>query len=185
MFSEENQMNHGAADADACSGSGPAGRAGISAGDQDLPGGGRMGTFGRVRWSLRHCGIALGVIVGFKVAFFLFGFLRESRFVLWAGMPLWLLMFAWMIAFPLWLARHGGLLHRPRWRRVLKEFGVAVPVVVCLFVLQGLVVFALQRVFGPIEGGKTYDPLRGAPGSALLYWFLIPALTIGPVASFR
>jgi len=141
-----------------------------------------MDTFGRVRWSLRHCGIALGAIIGFKVAFFLFGFLRESRVLSWVSMPLWLLMFVWMIAFPLWAARHSGLLHRPRWRRVLKEFGVAVPVVICLFVLQGLVVFALQRVFGPIEVGHTYDPLRGAPGGALVYWFLIPAFTIGPVA---
>jgi len=92
-------------------------------------------------------------------------------------------MFGWMAIFPLWIVRSKGMLRRPAVGRALKELGLAVPLVICLFLAEWLVMLALQNApGGPIEFGSAYSWLRSAPNDQRLYLFLVPAFTLGPFA---
>jgi len=143
----------------------------------------RTDTFRRVPWSFAHCCVAIGVIAIFRVAFHLLSLMGRGGAVFSAGAALWILLFGWMAIFPLWIARNQGMLQRPKVGRVLRELGLAVPLVLCLLLAEGLVAVILKNMpGGPVEIGSPYAPMRDAPNEPRLYLLLIPAFTIGPIA---
>lgn len=143
----------------------------------------RWDTFRHVRWSLTHCFVALGVIVVFRVVFYVLSLLSRGAMAYSAGMMLWVLMLGWMAFLPLWIARSNKVLKRPQVGRVLKEFGLAIPLAFCLILVERLGVAFLSNVSGgPVEAGSALSRLRGSPSDVRVYLLLIPAFTLGPFA---
>jgi membrane protease YdiL (CAAX protease family) len=145
----------------------------------------RMDTFRRVEWSWAQCAIACGILVAFRITFVVLGRWHAPRRVLfWVNILLWLAMFVFMAALPLWSAGRKGWLRRPRGRRILKELGLAIPLVICLVIVEILMATVLTAVFGvPAEQlGSPLAPLREAPNDPRLYLFLLPMFTLGPLA---
>jgi membrane protease YdiL (CAAX protease family) len=143
----------------------------------------RRDTFRQIPWSLKDCCVALGGIAIIYAALRVLSLMDRSVFVYSVGGVLWVSMFGWMVVFPLWIARSKGVLRRPALCRVLKEFGVAIPLALCLILVQSFVVVVLTNMAGgPVEVGSALSGLRNAPNDARLYLLLIPMFTLGPVA---
>jgi len=143
----------------------------------------RRDTFREIPWSLKDCCIALGVIAIFRVMFSVLGLMGLSDLVYAVGVAIWVLMFSWMVFFPLWIAYKRGVLRRPAVGHVLKESGIAIPLVVFFIFMEWLFVAILSKVTGgPVEAGSVLSGLRDAPNDARLYLLLVPMFTIGPVA---
>ncbi|MBW7992349.1 MAG: CPBP family intramembrane metalloprotease [Planctomycetes bacterium] len=139
--------------------------------------------FRQVPWSIKQCCIALGVIVIFRVAFYLLSLVDNSASIFSSAVLLWLLMFAWMAIFPMWIARCKGMLRRPKFGLILKELGLAIPLVLCLLLVENIIVVILSNMTGDsFQVGSVFSEMRGAPNDARLYLLLIPMFTFGPVA---
>jgi len=107
----------------------------------------------------------------------------RSDSVYLSGVVLWMLMFGWMAIFPLWIARGRGMLRWPKVSLVLKELGLAVPLVFCILVVEWLVVLLLSNIpGGQDEISPTLSWIRDAPNYKRLYLLLIAMITFGPVA---
>jgi len=140
-------------------------------------------SFRQIPWTLTHGCIALGVLILFRAVFLLFRFMDRSVSMYVIMGLLWILMFCWMIVFPVWVARSQKTLRKPVVTRVLKEFGLAIPIVVCFIIVEGLIVSALQKVNGEVgEVSSAFSKLPGAPHDIRLYFLLVPMFTLGPVA---
>jgi len=140
-------------------------------------------TFRQIPWSLKDCCIALGVIAIFRVEFYVLSLVVLSDLVYAVGVALWVLMFSWMVLFPLWIARKRGLLRWPAVGRVLKESGLAIPLAICFILVEWLFLAILSNMTGyPVEANSVLSGLRDAPNDARLYLLLVPMFTIGPVA---
>ncbi len=142
-----------------------------------------IGTFCRVRWSAIHCLIALGTIAIFQVAFRLLGLWGRGSTQYAVGMVLWILMFVWMVLLPMWIAQNQKVLRRPKVRRIIKEFTLAIPLTVGLIVLERLVMAILSDLSGSaVDANPTLSRFRGAPGGVRVYLLLIALFTLGPLA---
>lgn len=142
-----------------------------------------LGTLGRIRWSLTHCLIALGVIAGFRATFYLLGLWNSGTSVYSAGMVLWISMFAWMVFLPLWIVRRTMVLRWPRVGHIMKEFALAIPLAFCLLVVEKLGLAFLSNVSGgAVETNSTFSRFRGSPGDVWMYLLLIVMFTLGPLA---
>jgi membrane protease YdiL (CAAX protease family) len=139
--------------------------------------------FRQVPWSTKQCCVALGTIAIFRVVFYLLSLVGRSTTILSSGILLWLLMFGWMAVFPLWIARSKGMLTRPKVSLILKELGLAIPLVLCLLLIENIIVGILSKMIGDsFQGGSVFSKMRGAPNDVTLYLFFIPIFTFGPVA---
>lgn len=142
-----------------------------------------IGTFGRIRWSATHCLIALGVIAVFQASFYLLGLWGRGNTLYAVGIVLWILMFVWMILVPMWIAHNQKVLRRPKVRRIIKEFTLAIPLAFGLIVVERLVVALLSDVSGGVvETNPTMSRLRGSPDNVWMYLLLITMFTLGPLA---
>jgi membrane protease YdiL (CAAX protease family) len=125
----------------------------------------------------------LGVIAVLRVVFYVLSFSNRAATVYSVGMILWVLMFGWMAFLPLWVAQSMKVLRRPQVGRVLREFGLAIPLVFCLILVERLGVALLSNMSGgAVETGSALSKLRGSPNDVRVYMLLIPAFTIGPFA---
>ena len=143
----------------------------------------RGNTFRQISWTFRHCGIALSLIILFRVVFYMLSLMDRSISVYVTGGVLWISMFGLMIAFPLWIVRSKGGLRKPIVKSVLKEFALAIPLVMCLCLIESVVVFVLSKMAGSqVEISSTLSGLRDAPNDVRVYLILIPMFTLGPIA---
>jgi membrane protease YdiL (CAAX protease family) len=143
----------------------------------------RQDIFRQIPWSLKDCCIALSVVAIFRAAFHVLGLMELNDLIYTVGLAFWILMFSWMFLFPMWIARKRGVLRWPKVGRVLKESGLAIPLVICLLLAESLILTILSTVTGSsVEAGSVFSGLRSAPNDSRLYLFLVPMFTIGPVA---
>lgn len=144
---------------------------------------GRMDAFARIPWSFALCAVALGLLVAFRGVFFFLGRVDSRSRPYAATTLLWLMMFIFMGSIPLWIAWRRGTLRRPRAGRILKEFGLAVPLLICLLVVETVIVATLTHLSNTtVEFGAPLAPLGDAPNEPRLYLWLIPMFTLGPLA---
>jgi len=142
-----------------------------------------MSTFRRVRWSILHGLIALGVIVIFRLAFYLLGMSLDGKTLYQVGMVLWISMFGWMLLVPLYVALRQRAVLRPKLRLIVKEIALAIPLALGLIILQALTVLVLRGASGSaVEANPRLSQLRGVPGDVRLYVLLIAMFTLGPLA---
>jgi len=140
-------------------------------------------TFRQIPWSLKDCCIAIGVIAIFRFIFYVLSLVGLNGLFYTVGVALWILMFIWMFLFPLWIVRKRGVLRLPAVGLVLKESGLAIPLVVSLMLVEWLFVVILSKVTGgPVEVSSVFSGLRDAPNDARLYLLLVPMFVIAPVA---
>lgn len=143
----------------------------------------RRDTFRHIPWSLKDCCIALGVIAIFRVVFHVLSLVGLSVLVYAVGVALLVLMYGWMVFFPLWIARKRAVLRRPEISRMLKESGLAIPLAVSLILVEWLFMVILRNVTGDsVEAGSALSGLRDAPNDARWYLLLVSMFTIGPIA---
>lgn len=91
--------------------------------------------------------------------------------------------FAVTAAFPLGMARRCGVLRSPGIRRILKEFVVAIPLTLCLFLAITLIARALAAAgVRSVESESAITPLWNAPNVPLLYLIVVLLFTLGPFA---
>lgn len=143
----------------------------------------RRDAFALVPWSGRQCWIALGLAALVWGASIVSGHWSLVR-------PLWgvhllvtLLWFAVTAAFPLGMARRCGVLRSPGIRRMLKEFAVAIPLTLCLFLTLTLIAKALASAgVRSVESESAITPLWSAPNEPLLYLIVVGMFTLGPFA---
>lgn len=142
-----------------------------------------LSSFHRIQWTFTHGCIALGVLILFRIVFLLFRLMDRSVSMYVIMGLLWILMFCWMIVFPVWVARSQKALRKPLVTRILKEFGLAIPIVICFIIVEGLIISALQKVNGDVgEVSSALSRLPGVPHDIRLYFLLIPMFTLGPIA---
>ena len=143
----------------------------------------REDVFRQIPWSITHCFIALGVIVLFRAVFYLLIKMGRSDSVYVSGVVLWMFMFGWMAIFPVWIARGKGILQKPNVGLVLKELGIAIPLVLFILIVEWLIVLILSNIPGAQdEISPTLSWIRDAPNYKRLYLLLIAMITFGPVA---
>jgi membrane protease YdiL (CAAX protease family) len=143
----------------------------------------RTDVFRQIPWSVTHCCIALGVIIIARAVFHVLGLMDWSFRLFLFGLALWLLMFAWMAIYPLWIARTKGMLRRPSAGRVLKELGLGIPLALCLIVAESFFLVLLQKLNDePIEANPVWSAISSAPNDPRLYLILVPMFTLGPIA---
>ncbi len=143
----------------------------------------RVDAFAGIPWSFPLTCLALGLLAAFRGVFSLLGHRTSFGNSYAAFMLLWLLVFVFMAILPLWVTWRGRTLRWPRAGRVLKEFGVAIPLLIGMLLAQT----ALMRVLMHLaktgtEFGTPLAPLREAPNDPRLYLLLIPMFTLGPLA---
>jgi membrane protease YdiL (CAAX protease family) len=118
--------------------------------------------------------------------FHLLGCLAEghiSRLLWGVTVSLWLFCFLLMAAFPVAIARRQGVLRPISVRRMLKEFALAIPLMVVLVLAETLIVRLLAAALkAPVESQSSLTPLARAPNEPLLYLIVIPMFTLGPLA---
>jgi hypothetical protein len=118
--------------------------------------------------------------------FHLMGHVAQGRFSrpLWVvTTSLWLSCFVLMSAFPVVAARRHGVLRPLSVRRMLREFGLAIPLALFLALVETLIIHGLAAILKtPVESQSSITPLANAPNEPLLYWILIPMFTLGPLA---
>ncbi len=142
----------------------------------------RDDTFRRMPWSVSHCWSAIAVVAVIIGVFHVLAFFTHRGLFYPGYLSLWLLMFAWMTFFPLWIVRRKRMLHRPAIGRVAKEIAIAIPVVICLVIAEALVQYGLTYLpGGGVQVGSAFSWIRRAPNDHRLYLILVTAFTLAPV----
>jgi len=143
----------------------------------------RSDVFSRIPWSMKHCYIALCGIIFFRFVFFLFSYIPQNDLVYFSGMALWILMFGWMAIYPLWISHSKDMLYKPKVGLVLKEFLIAIPLVIFIIIVQNLILIMLRNTFGVVNNlNSAFSGIRNAPNSSRLYLLLVAMFTFGPFA---
>lgn len=175
---EQESVNHSAKDL----GQVPEGVA-VSTLDAGPPRAKRADAFARIPWSLPFCCVALGLLAVFRGVFPLLGRVTNLGNSYPVVMLLWLTMFLFMAILPLWVTWRGGTLRRPRVGRVLREFALAIPLLIGLLIAETVVATVLTHlVKAEVGSGAPLTRLRDAPNDPRLYLLLIPMFTLGPLA---
>ena len=139
--------------------------------------------FSRIPWSMKHCYIALGGIILFRFVFFLLSYIPQSDLVYFSGMALWILMFGWMAIYPLWISHSKDMLYKPKVGLALKEFLIAIPLVIFIIIVQNLILIMLRNNFGIANNvDSAFSGISSASNYPRLYLLLVTMFTFGPVA---
>ncbi|MBN2589551.1 MAG: CPBP family intramembrane metalloprotease [Sedimentisphaerales bacterium] len=140
--------------------------------------------FSKVTWSVKSLVLGFAMIVFFRVAFYLSKYADLNKFTLIFVSVLWFLMFAGMVLYPVWIVKKQKKIQIPKIRTILKEFLIAIPIVIIILVVNSIVLIILNPFLGITSNdiNSEYSFLRDAPNYSPLYFLLIMMITIGPIA---
>jgi membrane protease YdiL (CAAX protease family) len=146
----------------------------------------RSPSFHEIPWLWSDAAIGLIPLVLERLSPYLFGpvALKWHPLLLMFWIPLALLPFVWMIAYPLWVGRRRGYtgLRLPDARTVLTEGANALAVLPVTLVVNILILVTFSHFLGQAgEPGETFKPIyRSSSLNAIAMTLLV--VTIGPFA---
>lgn len=140
--------------------------------------------FRKIAWSWRDLAIGLAPLLAWRLLLVPMGSNWMADLPWLVRVSMQLILVAWLLGYPVWLARRRGLpLCFPGWRKLTITAALAMPALMATWVGLTAVVLLWQRLVGPFRIiNNPAERIIQSPDRGTVSWFVLLGVLIVPAA---